>query len=148
MLAFPPDVTFIVQLVSFFVLLFVLNRLLFAPFGEVIAERTRRTHGARERAAEIQVETDNLTRAVKQGLDDARGIALEQAEAIRREARDGAVEILNAAKEDAAARLSHLRGAIALERDRAAKALGDDAAGLAQAMVEAVLKPRNPSVGR
>jgi len=143
MLSFPPDVTFVIQLVSFFVLLVVLNRLLFAPFGELLAERARCTDGAREQASKDQADADALARAITKGLDEARSVALAEADTIRREAREREVEILNQAKTAAAERLSQLRADIALERDRAKGALRDEVTTLAQAMVEAVLKPQS-----
>jgi F-type H+-transporting ATPase subunit b len=142
MLAFPPDVTFVIQLVSFFVLLFVLNRLLFVPFGELLAERSRCTDGAREQAARDQADAANLASAITKGLDEARVLAVAEAEAIRRETRERELEILNRAKADAASLLSKLREGIAQERDRAKTALQDESKTLAHAMVEAVLKPQ------
>jgi F-type H+-transporting ATPase subunit b len=142
MLAFPPDVTFVIQLVSFFVLLFVLNRLLFAPFGELLAERSRCTEGAREEASRDQAEATALAGAISKSLEEARARALVEAESIRREARGRELEILNRAKGDAAKHLAQLREGMAQERDRAKAALRDEAKTLAHAMVEAVLKPQ------
>jgi F-type H+-transporting ATPase subunit b len=145
MLAFPPDVTFVIQLASFFVLLFVLNRLLFAPFGELLLERSRSTDGAREQASRDQADAAALASAITKGLEEARVIALLQADAIRRETRERELEILNQAKAQAASHLSRLRDAMAVERDRAKAALRDDAKTLAHAMADAVLSPRAPA---
>jgi F-type H+-transporting ATPase subunit b len=141
MLAFPPDVTFVIQLVSFFVFLLVLNRLLFAPFAELIAERERRTDGAKRDAAHAQAEAETLARTIERGLQEARTRASAEAEAIRRKTHEHEVEIFNRAKNDAAERLAALRKAIARERESAKKILRDEARGLAAGMVEAVLRP-------
>ena len=148
MLAFPPDLTFVIQLVSFFVLLFVLNGLLFAPFGALLAERTRRTRGVREQAAKVHAESEALASTITRALEEARDSARAQADAIRREARARETETLNAAKRTAAERLSTLRVAIAQERDRATKTLRDEAAGLAQSMVDSVLGRKDAGAGR
>jgi hypothetical protein len=50
MLTFPPDISFVVQIVSFLVLWFGLKRLLFDPALHVLEERERRTVGARDAA--------------------------------------------------------------------------------------------------
>ena len=142
MLAFPPDFTFVIQLVSFFVLLFVLNRLLFAPFGELLAERSRCTDGVREQASKDQADAAAIARAITKGLEEARSIALAEADVIRRETRERELEILSRAKAEASGHLSQLREGIAQERDRAKCALRDEAKTLAHAMVEAVLKPQ------
>jgi len=148
MLAFPPDVTFVIQLVSFFVLLFVLRRILFVPFGELLAERERRTEGAREQAARDQAEAVALERAITLGLNEARAIAVAEAESIRRDARERETAMFNDAKLSAATRLAELRRAIAEERERAKKALNAEATGLAHAMVEAVLRPQDARTAR
>jgi F0F1-type ATP synthase membrane subunit b/b' len=52
MIAFPPDITFVIQIISFFVLWFGLKRLLFDPVLQVVDERKARTVGVREEAAQ------------------------------------------------------------------------------------------------
>lgn len=148
MLAFPPDVTFLIQLVSFFVLLFFLHRLLFAPFSELLTAREQRTLGARERAAKDQAEAEALARTITRGLEEARAVALSEAASIRRGTREREGEIFNEAKRAAAAKLAELRASIGQERDRAKKSLRDDAAGLAHSMVEAVLRRDDTSEAR
>jgi F-type H+-transporting ATPase subunit b len=143
MLAFPPDATFLVQLISFFALLVILNKLLFAPFAAVLAERERRTSGARAEAASNRTEADELARTVDRGLEEARARAAVEAEGIRREAREREAEVFNHAKAEAATRLKQLREAIAREREQAKSALREEAKTLAQSMVDAVL--RSPS---
>jgi len=141
MLTFPPDITFLVQLVSFFILLWILNRLLFAPFGAVLAERTEQTEGASKAAAADRTRAESLSRGIEEGLAESRRQAMTEAEAIRREAREKETAIFNAAKQDAAARLSSLRTGIDKERAEAERVLRDDAKTLAKAMVDAVLTP-------
>ncbi len=139
MLAFPPDFTFLIQLASFFVLLLVLNRLLFQPFGEVLAERQRRTAGAASSAEDDRSEADELKATFENALAEARLEASSQAEALRRETRDGEVEIFNQAKAAATARLEQLRGEIDNERQQAETQLRGSAEELARQMVRAVL---------
>jgi len=141
MLAFPPDFTFIVQLVSFFLLLVVLNRLLFTPFGELLEARRQRTEGLHEEAVRDQSEAEALARTIEQSLHEARARAALAAEAIRQATREREAELFNHAKRDAAGRLLELRTAIGSEREQAKQALRGDAKALAASMVEAVLRP-------
>lgn len=139
MLAFPPDFTFVVQLASFFVLLVLLHRLLFAPFSQVLEERSRRTDGTREQAARERAEAGQISERVDKELAAARARALAGADGIRRQAREREVELLARAKAEADARLAELRSGIEREREAAAKVLRDDAKRLAEEMVVAVL---------
>lgn len=139
MLAFPPDFTFVIQLASFFVLLVVLNRLLFQPFGEVLAERQRRTAGAESSAEDDRNEAEKLKQTFESALAEARLEASSQAEALRRETRDGEAEIFDQAKIAASARLEQLREEIAKERRDAEAQLRNSAEELARQMVRAIL---------
>ena len=139
MLTFPPDITFAIQLVSFFVLLWILNRLLFAPFGELLAERTKQTEGAAKSAAGDRGRADTLAAEIEEKLAQSRREAMATAEEIRREARERESAIFAAAKTEASSKLNSLRGAIESERVAAERALRDDAKSLARSMVDAVL---------
>ena len=141
MLAFPPDFTFIVQLVSFFLLLVFLNRLLFVPFGELLEARRQRTEGLQEEAVRDQAEAQALAHTIEQSLQDARARAALEAETIRQAAREREAELFHKAKAEAAARLTELRAGIASEREQAKRTLGSEAKELAASMVEAVLRP-------
>jgi len=139
MLAFPPDFTFVVQLASFFVLLGLLHRLLFAPFLQVLEERSRRTDGTREQAARDRAEAEQTSARVNRELAATRAGAMADADRIRRQGREREVELLAHAKAEADVRLAELRSGIEREREAAAKVLRDDVRGLAEQMVTAVL---------
>jgi F-type H+-transporting ATPase subunit b len=141
MLAFPPDFTFVIQFISFFVLLAVLGRVLFAPFSEVLERRRAATVGAREEAAHAQASAETLASTIERGLEEARVRAAAEADAIRRQARETEAQVFNQAKQEAAATLAQLRSAIAREREQAKGALRQEAKALAAGMVEAVLRP-------
>jgi len=141
MLAFPPDFTFIVQLVSFFLLLVLLNKLLFAPFGELFEARRQRTEGLHDEAVRDQSEAEALARTIEQSLQEARARAAQEAETIRQATREREVELFSQAKREAAATLLELRAAIGTEREQAKQSLRGEAKALAASMVEAVLRP-------
>jgi F-type H+-transporting ATPase subunit b len=142
MLAFPPDFTFVIQLVSFFVLLAVLNWLLFRPFMALLAEREQRTEGAARDAAEEREEVDVLAHRLEAELAAARAEANAEAERIRREARAEEATMFKRANAEAAARLAELRAHIDKEREQAGATLRREADTLAGRMVDAVL-PRD-----
>jgi F-type H+-transporting ATPase subunit b len=112
MLDFPPDLTFVVQLVGFFVLLAILNKLLFVPFLEVLNERTQRTEGAAAHAVEEQDEANELKSKIDAAMAEARREAATIAETIRREGRVTEAELYEQGKAQAAAKLAELRSGI------------------------------------
>jgi F-type H+-transporting ATPase subunit b len=139
MLDFPPDFTFVIQLVGFFVLMAILNKLLFAPFIEVINEREARTEGAAAHAVEGQDEANTLKAKIDAEMAEARREAATIADSIRRDGRAKEAEIYERGKLEAASKLAELRAGIESERVSAETELRDSAKALAASMVESIL---------
>jgi F-type H+-transporting ATPase subunit b len=141
MLTLPPDFTFLIQLVTFFVLLVLLSRLLFAPFLELLAERAERTSGDIEKAAASRAEVESLSARVDAEITKARVAATAEVEAVRAQTRAEAASLFAQAQADASARLAELRNEVATATRDARTALASDARTIADAMVTAVLGP-------
>jgi F0F1-type ATP synthase membrane subunit b/b' len=139
MLVFPPDFTLVIQLLSFFALFFILNKLLFAPFAELLAERESRTGGAEEAAEESLAAAGRMKADIEAQVAEARVAALADAEKLRRTTRDEETAIFESAKSEATAELARLREGIGRERETAAQTLRSEAQALADRMVAAVL---------
>ncbi|HYC57835.1 MAG TPA: ATP synthase F0 subunit B [Candidatus Binatia bacterium] len=139
MLTFPPDFTFLIQLVAFFGLLFLMGRLLFVPYLELLDERQARTVGDAALAAEQTVEAQALAARIDEDLARARSQTMSEVDAIRRQTKDEEREIFARAQADAAARLGELRTAVSSATTEARQALGTEAKALADRMVAAVL---------
>jgi len=143
MLAFPPDITFYIQLASFFVLLAILNRLLFVPYAAVLAERDARTAGASHDAVVEHEEAAGLAKQIDAELSAARSLAAEEAEKIRHKTRNEEAAIFAAAHADAATKLDALRSDIRKGTEAARGTLEQDARDLAEEMTAAILGVRN-----
>ncbi len=142
MLSFPPDATFVVQFVSFFILLALLHRWLFLPFLEVIEERERRTAGARASADSDRRQAEQARERIERELAETRLRAAARAEEIRRQTRREEREIFAEAERRASERLAELRGGIEREAERAAQELRAQAQTVAARMVAALLDGR------
>ena len=139
MLAFPPDITFIIQLGSFFVLLYLLNRLLFAPFAAVLAERSRRTEGDQALAREERDKALQLGQQIDHALAEAKANAHAEVDELRKQTKDEEADLLLATRNESAARLAELRAAIERAQSEARARLREDARMLADQMVDVVL---------
>ena len=139
MLKLPPDITFVIQLVSFFIFLFIMKRLLFTPFAELLEERERKTEGASAAAGDDEQVAEELKEKIARQMAEARSEASAAAEEIRREAREEEARIFDSAKAAAADRLAELRSGIDAERNIAEQTLKSDAGSLAREMVQAVI---------
>ncbi len=139
MLVFPPDGTLLIQLLSFFLLLAVLERWLFRPFAAVLAEREGQTEGAVADAEHTRAHADELRIRVEREIAETRNAAMVGAEASRREIRAEDAAIYDRAKQDAGARLATLRAGIETERRAASETLRKQAGDVAAGMVASVL---------
>lgn len=142
MLTLPPDITFFIQLASFFVLLAVLHRLLFAPFLDLLTEREERTIGDVANAAASRAEVATLSARVDAELAKARAAASAEVDAVRTQTREEAAKLFQTAQNEAAARLAELRTQVATATSEARGALAGDARAIADAMVDAVIGGR------
>jgi F-type H+-transporting ATPase subunit b len=142
MLVFPPDVTLLVQLLSFFVLLAVLQRWLFRPFAALLNERENLTDGMLAESQASRANTNQLRERIEREMAQARAAATADAEMIRREARTEEAAVYERAKQEAASRLGALRSEIDGARDAARESLRREAKELASAMVSSVLGER------
>ena len=134
-----PNVTTLVQVAMFFVLMPILGKVLFAPFLEVLDERASRTSGDIEDAQRSRAEVDALSAQVDAELAKARALAMSEVEAVRRKTKEEARALFDQAQAEAAGRLSELRGGIAKATAEARTALVADARSIADQMVNAVL---------
>ncbi len=139
MLAIPPDFSFVVQIVSFFVLWLALKRLVWDPMLRVLEERESRTIGARARAEELQAtasgdeaEYDRRLREVRSGLLAESKTARARVEAEER-------EIISVAHLQAGEELAALRKSLTQQAQEAREGLDRAARGLAQDIVQRVV---------
>ncbi|NQY90120.1 MAG: ATP synthase F0 subunit B [Deltaproteobacteria bacterium] len=130
---------FIIQLVSFFVLAYLLNRLLFEPFGRLLEEREQRTAGDQDLAASGREEAQQMNELYEQELKASRAQAQVAAEEVRSQARVDEAAILEKAREEAASNLAALRKEVWQSRDEARSSLKAQSEEMADEMVKAVL---------
>jgi F-type H+-transporting ATPase subunit b len=136
------DYTVVAQIFFFLVLWFSLSRVLFRPFLKMLEERERKTEGAREEAAAQVQEGEKLRIEYEQALAAAEqeGIALK--ERLLTDGRRTRDEILNRAREEAAARLQEVRETTAKELARERPSAAQEAETIARAVVEKILGRR------
>lgn len=142
MLTFPPDGTFLVQLLSFFVLLFLLKRMLFDPFQELLVEREQRTEGDAQLAITETAEAEALAAKVERDLAAAREEAMTEVDALRRATKEQEATLFNDARDSSATRLAEMRAQISQARADASASLQAEANAIAEEMVTAVVGKR------
>jgi len=120
------DITILYQIIGFFVLLFILNRLLFKPLIKVMEERDRLTTGTLKAAEDIEKEIAEGRVSYDKKLLEARVKGGEVRSRLKGEALTEEKKVLEAAGEEVSAELSLMRDKIALEKESAIKKLSTE----------------------
>ncbi len=139
MLTFPPDITFVIQLLSFFLLLFLLKGMLFDPFQELLVVREQRTEGDAQLAVNETAEAEALAKKVELELAKAREEAMGEVDTLRRATKEEEAALFAGAREASSRKLAEMRSEIAGARESASQALRAEASALAEDMAAAVL---------
>ncbi|HUI26637.1 MAG TPA: ATP synthase F0 subunit B [Candidatus Kryptonia bacterium] len=138
MLTFPPDFSFVIQIVSFLLLWAALKRLAFDPILRVIEERERRTHGGMAEAEALRSAAQAAEQQYDGALHDVRHAALVDAETVRQQAEAEHNRQIAAARHDADVELAKLRADIAAQVQQAQASLSTEARAIAALMAERV----------
>jgi F-type H+-transporting ATPase subunit b len=138
MLTFPPDITFVIQIVSFLVLWFGLKRLLFDPMVQLLEERDRRTTGARAEAQGLNAAAESSRAEYERRLLDVRHALLADAETARHATASEEQRVLSEARREAGVRLAQLRESLGRQAEGARPALAGEARHIAARMLERV----------
>ncbi len=139
MLAFPPDISFLYQILSFAILLAGLKTLILDPMVRVISERERRTAGAKHAAADLRLESDKQATAHETKMQEVRLELSSSSDSARTATEEEERRILTEARTTTTAELTELRERLTQQAEAARQALGGEAQGLAAQMFERVV---------
>lgn len=134
-----PNQTVIIQIVTFLILMFILNRVLFRPMLALLEERKQRTEGRRAQADQAQTDAKTMWEDYQAKLAAARS----EAEAVRVElVKEGEAErqrITDAAMKEAEKTVSDLKAQVQQQGAAAKGALATEVDALSKMMAEKIL---------
>ncbi len=139
MLTFPPDLTFVIQIVSFLVLWFGLKRLLFDPVLHVLEERESRTAGVRRQAAEVAAAAETSAAEYGRRMQEIRLALAAEADATHTAVQAEERRLLSEARDQANAQLARLRERLSTQTLAARPAVALEASDLAARILERVV---------
>jgi F-type H+-transporting ATPase subunit b len=139
MLTFPPDSSFVIQIVLFLALWFGLKRLLFDPFQQVLVTREARTSGTTHAAAQMRQAANLAKQEYERRMHAVRQTLAAEAAAAHAAAQAAEQEVLTAARQQASAQLAELRDNLNQQAAAARSALAAEARGLAANLFERVV---------
>jgi F-type H+-transporting ATPase subunit b len=139
MLAFPPDISFFIQIASFVILWVGLKRLLFDPVLHLLEQREARTAGAYRDASNMKAAADTSAAEYERRMQEVRLSVAADTEAARTATHTQEQRVVSEARAQASTQLTQLRESLARQAAAARPALGSEARELAAQIVERVV---------
>lgn len=133
------NLTIVIQVIQFLILIYILNRVLFKPISQVLAERQQKITTWEEKTRDLK-ETARLSlEKYEYQLTEERVQTREKQEQLTKELKQKEEENLRAASEEAAQIVASTQQALEEERERLRSELRHQATELSQILAEKVL---------
>jgi F-type H+-transporting ATPase subunit b len=133
------NLTIVIQVLQFLLLVFVLNRLLFRPISQVMAERQAKITGWEEKTRGLQETARLRLENYENQLQEGKAQAQERQEQLIKELKQQEEENLRAVSEEATQLVASTHEAIEEETERLRGELRQQAAELSKMLAEKVL---------
>lgn len=133
------DVSIAYQIVLFLVLWLILNKVLFQPYLNLLAERERKTAGAQHDSSDLEHEAQRLKNEYDEKIAQAQSAGYAAKDVIVQEGRQQREKILSQARADASGTLERVRSDIASTLEQERRRAVAEVSNLAGAMVAKVL---------
>ena len=133
------DWTLGLQFLNFIVLLLILNKLLYRPLKNIIAQRREKIESSHSRAKELEADIDEKMERYQQQLGDAKTLANEERNKLKKAASEEEAALLFEAHGKATARLRAIKDQVAGEAEAASTTLKGEAKSLAGQIASKVL---------
>jgi F-type H+-transporting ATPase subunit b len=133
------DLTFVLQMLTFSVLVIILKPLLFDPMMKLFDERERRTEGAKLLARRMDERAGELLKRYETELEAVRRTATEEREKLRAEGQRLEAQILAEARADVAKLVAKGKADLEAERERVRREIPTYAAQVARDIASRVL---------
>ncbi|MGH7890227.1 MAG: ATP synthase F0 subunit B [Thermodesulfobacteriota bacterium] len=133
------DKTLIIQIIIFVAAIFILNSLLFKPLLELLGRREKLTSGTIEEAKQLGEKVEQIINEYKMKLNEARSLAMEERNEIRRHAQTAYEDAVKKAREEAQAVMEESKVRLQSETKEIKEKVRSDIAVLARDMVSRIL---------
>ncbi|MFI5323307.1 MAG: ATP synthase F0 subunit B [Thermodesulfobacteriota bacterium] len=131
--------TVIIEIIIFIAAIFILNKLVFKPFIELIDRREKLTKGALNEAKEVEEKVKDIIREYETKINEARVVALEERSKIVKEAETAANGIISQAREETAGLVEEAKHKLETETQAIKEKLKGDVQILAKEIASKIL---------
>lgn len=134
------DGSFLFIFISILLLIFILNRTLFAPINKVLDEREHLGAGRLLEAKHLLAQYDERLKRYEEEIRSARAAAYQTLEAQRKEALAARQQVLEQVKQESFAQIAAAKTEIARQTDTARQSLESEARAMAATISTQILK--------
>ena len=134
--------TMVVQLVSFLLFVFIINRVMFRPLRSAIAERDRYMNRLQEEVAEAGRELESIGKEIRRSEKQVKNEAFQMQEALKSEGNQKAAEIFEAARIEIEQARMETSKAVTAQIAKAREGLEAESRTLAKDIMDNVLERR------
>jgi F-type H+-transporting ATPase subunit b len=131
--------TLFFQIINFLVLIWILNKLLFRPFLDLVERRKEETEGTRKKAADIMDHAEYLKGSYNANIAEATSAAAAMNEVQRKQGRGESERILDEARTGSSGYLTSSRRELQAGLDEVRKQIAGLSADLAGEMARKIL---------
>jgi len=131
--------TLFFQIVNFLLLIWILNKLMFRPFLDLVERRKEETEGTRKKAEDITDHAESVKGTYEAGVSEVTSAAATMSEAQRKAGREEGERILDEARSSSAGYLSSSRKELQAGLDEVRKQITGLSADLAGQMARKIL---------
>ena len=133
------NLTIVIQVVQFLILVFILNRILFRPISQAIEERDGKIDAWEEKTRTLQETVRTKIESYEKELGEVRARAQEEQQQLSNELKEREKEKVGAVFEEAAQMVASTKQALQEETKRLGQELRRQAEEMAQMVAEKVL---------
>ncbi len=131
--------TVFIQIVLFLIAIYILNKLVFKPFLNLMDRRDKLTRGAIEEAKELEEKVAHIIEEYDAKLAEARSLAVEERNKIVQEGQSAADDILSKAREETSELLHEAKHKLEAETEEIKNKVKTDVDDIAQDIASRVL---------
>ena len=133
------DYSVVYQIILFVILWFILSKLLFRPYLDLLDERERKTVGTKHDSTDLEHEGARLRAQYEEKIAQAHAAGYIDKDAILQEARRHRERVLNQAREEAMGMLEGVRREVAMRLEQERQFAAAEVRTIAQQMANKVL---------
>jgi F-type H+-transporting ATPase subunit b len=133
------DYSVVYQIILFVILWFILSKLLFRPYLDLLDERERKTIGTQHDSTDLEHEGARLRAQYEEQIAQAHAAGYIDKDAILQEARRHRERVLNQAREEAMGMLEGVRREVAMRLEQERQFAAAEVRTIAQQMANKVL---------